>query len=109
MSEVLGVPQLLGRFARMAVASEVAADTATSMIAERVAATARAKAPVATGRLRDSITADKDRVYTDVEYAPFVEYGTATDPAQPFLRPAADEVGEATDALNAAAAILMRV
>lgn len=49
--------------------------------------------PVDTGRLRNSIThtTDEDSAYigTNVEYAPYVEYGTSKTIAQPFLEPAA--------------------
>lgn len=52
--------------------------------------------PVDTGRLRSSITVTQGRdgkgffvdVGTNVEYASYVEYGTARSPAQPFIRPA---------------------
>lgn len=52
--------------------------------------------PVDTGRLRSSITVTQGRdskgpfvdVGTNVEYASYVEYGTAKSPAQPFIRPA---------------------
>ena len=48
--------------------------------------------PVDTGRLRASITHDRDddTMYlgTNVEYAPYVELGTVNMDAQPFLRPA---------------------
>lgn len=56
--------------------------------------------PVDTGRLRNSIThvtrPDDNAVYigTNVEYAPYVEYGTARQEAQPFLRPAATRHGD---------------
>lgn len=50
--------------------------------------------PVDTGRLRNSIThqvnMSEKAVYvgTNVEYAPYVELGTKTQKAQPYLRPA---------------------
>lgn len=49
--------------------------------------------PVDTGRLRASITTRDSgpltwEVYTNVEYAPYVEYGTRYMAAQPFARPA---------------------
>lgn len=57
--------------------------------------------PVDTGRLRNSITHVLDsggravQVGTNVEYAPYVELGTARQKAQPYLRPAAvDHVSE---------------
>lgn len=62
----------------------------------RVEAAAIRGCPVDTGRLRSSIgrqvAVDQlglvGIVGTDVEYAPYVEYGTSRSPAQPFLRPA---------------------
>jgi HK97 gp10 family phage protein len=52
--------------------------------------------PVDTGRLRSSVTHELDQdaqgvvgiIGTDVDYAPFVEFGTSRASAQPFLRPA---------------------
>lgn len=60
---------------------------------------ARELAPVDTGRLRASIThipgRDGSGYYVDVgsnvEYAPFIEFGTSKQPAQPYLRPALAE------------------
>jgi HK97 gp10 family phage protein len=58
---------------------------------------AKKECPVDTGRLRSSIThlvqTSEDAVYigTNVEYAPYVELGTAHMKAQPFLVPAASE------------------
>lgn len=55
---------------------------------------AKLKAPVDTGRLRNSLThqveASEEAVYigTAVEYAPYVEFGTRRSKAQPFLEPA---------------------
>lgn len=62
-----------------------------------VEATAARLAPVDTGNLRASIVSEvrddvRDRVAgyvgTNVEYAPFQEFGTSRMDAQPFLRPA---------------------
>ena len=52
-----------------------------------------ALSPVKTGNLRGSISfkvesEDEARVGTNVEYAPYVEYGTKKMSAQPYLRPA---------------------
>jgi len=66
----------------------------------RIVRSAKQKAPVDTGRLRSSITLEEEtvdrfikvKVGTNVEYAPFVEFGTENQPAQPFLRPAARQV-----------------
>jgi HK97 gp10 family phage protein len=54
----------------------------------------RAKRIVDSGRLRDSITfkvsGDEVRVGTNVEYAPYLEYGTYKTDQRPYLRPALD-------------------
>lgn len=52
------------------------------------------------GRLRQSITvqqrdADTYRVGSNVEYAPYVEFGTRHQAAQPFMRPALEKVRRA--------------
>ncbi|MFU0812246.1 MAG: HK97 gp10 family phage protein [Atopobium sp.] len=61
---------------------------------------AKAKCPVDTGRLRNSIThvlkgGISPAVYigTNVEYGKYVEEGTSKHDAQPFLKPAATEHG----------------
>jgi HK97 gp10 family phage protein len=62
----------------------------------RVERVAKKLCPVDTGRLRASIThalgRDSQSVYcdvgTDVVYAPYVEFGTSRQAAQPYLRPA---------------------
>ena len=55
---------------------------------------AKLNAPVDTGMLRGSITTeevgDGFEVFTNVEYAPFLEYGTSKMAAQPFMEPALD-------------------
>lgn len=56
---------------------------------------AKEKAPVDTGRLRNSIShvSDSEAAYvgTNVEYAPYVELGTVKMAARPFLKPAVAE------------------
>jgi HK97 gp10 family phage protein len=58
---------------------------------------AKQRAPVLTGNLRRSITMEDGpgefeiNIGTDVEYAPFQEFGTSRMGARPFLRPAFDE------------------
>lgn len=57
------------------------------------------KCPVLTGNLRRSIHTEVEGsntyaqadVGTDVVYAPYVEFGTKRQAAQPYLRPALDE------------------
>lgn len=54
--------------------------------------------PVDTGNLSDRITHDKDNdsayVGTNVDYAPYVEFGTVKMRAQPYLKPAAQNHGD---------------
>lgn len=61
-------------------------------LAGEIAEAAKALAPVRTGRLRDSITVEASEPGAEVQalapYSGWVEYGTASTPAQPFLRPA---------------------
>lgn len=61
---------------------------------------AKRDAPLQYGRLRNSITpvAEDNRftsvVYSDVEYAPFQEFGTVKMGAQPFMMPAFERHSE---------------
>lgn len=61
-----------------------------------VAAGADARAPVDTGALAASYTPEMDgdtgTAGSNMEYAPYVEYGTVHSGAQPHLVPAADAV-----------------
>lgn len=70
-------------------------------IAVFVEAEAKLRTPVKTGHLRRSISHEtqsdentsKAYIGTNVEYAPYVEFGVASKniPAQPYLRPAIEE------------------
>lgn len=80
-----------------------------------IAQSAREKAPVDTGALRDSITTDVQvrgptsvsvEVGPSVDYADDVEFGSLRQQAQPYLRPAIDETEDA--AVEAAAEVLRR-
>ncbi len=79
------------------------------MVIEREA---RRNAPYLTGNLRSSIhtvvrSERKDvRAYigTNVEYAPYLEYGTSKMSARPFLRPALDS--KAREALSQVVRVL---
>ena len=60
---------------------------------------AKLACPVDTGRLRNSISHTHDKntayIYTNVEYAPYVEMGTKKMAARPYLKPAiADHIQE---------------
>lgn len=65
-------------------------------ITEDIAAGAGATAPIATGALAASYKADteglKGQAGSNIEYAPYVEYGTINSSAQPHLVPAAIRV-----------------
>lgn len=72
-------------------------DKKIEIIALMVEKEAKELCPVRTGRLRASIHAGKENKYThyvgtNVEYAPFVEFGTRKMRAQPYLRPAVKKV-----------------
>jgi HK97 gp10 family phage protein len=62
---------------------------------------AKTVVPVDTGALRASIqsevTGTEGAVYTDMFYAPFVEFSTVKMPAQPFMTPAAEAARQGFD------------
>lgn len=75
---------------------EVETEDALVRVGLQVQSKARSLCPVDTGRLRASIIMTKGRdgqgfyvqIGTNVSYARFVEFGTSTQRAQPFLTPA---------------------
>lgn len=74
-------------------------ENALEAIGMQVENHAKAKCPVDTGNLRNSIThtSDSESAYigTDVFYSGYVELGTSRQRAQPYLRPAVvDHVDE---------------
>lgn len=87
----------LGRFVDAQVVPGVVASVQAAC--DLIEQTAKIYCPVDTGRLRDSIHTTIDEsgktvvgtVSTDVEYAPYQEFGTYKMAAHPFLRPAYDE------------------
>lgn len=72
---------------------------------EEVVKIARRYVPVRTGKLRDSISGTVRHrgdsvsllVGSPVEYAYYVEFGTSRMSAQPYLRPALEELGPTFD------------
>jgi HK97 gp10 family phage protein len=98
---VEGIGRAIADLLKIQAATAAAGKVAEERGAEEVLQAAKAKVPVATGRLSDSLRvrreADDVFVGTDVEYAAFVEFGTHDAPAQPFLRPAADSAKPAFD------------
>ena len=73
-----------------------AAEKELQLTALEIERDAKLNAPVDTGMLRASITStgggSEYEIGTNIEYAPFVEFGTRYMAAQPFLLPAFDEV-----------------
>lgn len=74
----------------------------TSKVADDVLLNTRLRCPVLTGRLKRSYRKRLTgisrlramyRIATDVEYAPYVEFGTRYMHAQPHLGPAVEAVG----------------
>lgn len=82
------------------VIAEMDARKKLALLAIGAAAEGHAKAltPVDTGRLRNSIshTADDDAAYigTNVEYAPYVEFGSVHNKAHHMIKKAATEHGD---------------
>lgn len=66
-------------------------------IAEKIIYRVKRRTPVRSGRLRDgwnsSITPSKIIIYNDVDYAPYIEYGTPTIEPVGMLRTTLEEIG----------------
>jgi HK97 gp10 family phage protein len=86
---VITLAQLTAELAAEAVAVEAKAEVAQKLASEVGADAARSYAPVLTGTLRDSIQVDEDGYSSELEYAPFVEFGTSDTAPQPFIEPSA--------------------
>lgn len=92
-TNIQGLPELLRQLDQQLSRIEDLVEQQTQTTAEAIAATARELAPVASGRLRDSIQAVRAsggfyKVGTDVPYAAAKELGLRNSPAKPFLFPA---------------------
>jgi HK97 gp10 family phage protein len=106
---VEGVSEVLKSLNRLGREISEAVVPATLQAAQVLQTAIQQRAPVRTGRLRDSILVEiteqtPNRVEVEVgptvPYADDVEFGTSRSPAQPYLRPAIDENLQAvTDAL----------
>jgi len=94
---VEGLDKLVDRLARARADKYIRAAMQRSVLL--VERGAKMKAPVDTGRLRSSITGEVRGVGADVvgvvgsnvEYAPYQEFGTSRMRAHPYLRPAFQE------------------
>lgn len=96
-STVRGLTSLLTKLGAMPPGFEDATRLEVKRSALNVQSGARRRAPVDTGRLRNSITHELTEgglnatVGTNVEYAPFQEFGTRRNAARPFLFPALEQ------------------
>jgi len=100
---IVGLDRTIAMFEEAVIAADVAAQAGQDALGEDVLNQARSLVPVLTGNLRDSLTYEQGRVYTDVVYAGQVEFGGAHNPPEPYLRPAADTAD--TDAAAGAAKV----
>lgn len=89
---MITIEQLIAEMVRQTATIDAEVEVAQRVAADAGVKDAQSRAPVLTGTLRNSITADEDGFGTDVPYAPFVEFGTAYMAPQPFIGPAADVV-----------------
>jgi HK97 gp10 family phage protein len=96
---VLGVPQTIAAFERLALEAEAGKPIATEAGGQLVAAVMRNQAPKDTGRLAASIQVRRDGddaiVGADVAYDRFVQKGTRYMEAQPYAEEALDETSKA--------------
>lgn len=95
--EVRGIPQAKRLLATIPVESAKIVRREIRRSALNVQAGAKRRAPVDTGRLRNSIATAFENggltglIGTNVEYAKFVEFGTRRARAKPYLHPAFEE------------------
>jgi HK97 gp10 family phage protein len=85
--------KLESKLSAIADAADGAVSEALFRTAADIVGIAKQLAPIDTGALKQSIGAIPQSstsvvIGSDKEYAPYVEYGTADSPAQPFLTPA---------------------
>lgn len=93
MSKILGLDKLSKQLSKIREGAYV--EKGLTKTALRIDRDAKMNCPVDTGNLRGSITFDVNgdcaEIGTNVEYAPYVEYGTLHQPAKPFLGPAFED------------------
>ncbi len=94
---VVGLPNARARLAELVQVTNGFGVTRALMAGALIVQnSAKERAPFLTGNLRRSIHSEvQDPMHvvvgTDVEYAPYLEFGTSRMPARPYLRPAFDE------------------
>ena len=86
-----GIFEITSRLQRHISRLETSAENVTKELARHSYEKALRLVPVRTGTLRASIRCEGNRVFTRCPYAKAVENGTFARPAQPFMRPSADE------------------
>ena len=104
MTAPIDAARAAARVRGMGARLESAAAEAVRQSAEAALSAAQSRAPVRTGRLRDSLSARAEgtaSVSTSCGYAAAVELGTSRQPARPFLLPAAQAQRLALPALAA--------
>lgn len=95
--KIEGLEAAIKTFHQMPLRFEREIPDALFEIATKIKEDARRLAPYRTGALRASIVAEvlndgmSARVYTDLYYAPFMEFGTRYITPRPFLAPAVQQ------------------
>lgn len=97
----LDTRQFMAGLERLASSVDTRATMVLGLVGNAVVSDMQSKAPVGTGRLRDSIRAETGRdmlgSYVDVSvepfYASFKEWGTSRNGAHPFFRPGLERAG----------------
>ena len=99
MITVIGIDSTIAKFLGLAAATEAIAEEAARQAAEPIEAAAKARVPVDTGALQDSIHIESEvengvadaRVVAGGESAPYAVFVEFAPDNEPFLRPAADD------------------
>lgn len=91
--KVSGTDKLAKEFKRLGKKGKITFSEITKISANEIEAQAKKNVPKDTGKLSQSIKSEKIkeltyRVTAYENYAPFVEYGTRFQDAQPYLEPA---------------------
>lgn len=90
-----GMTRLADRMLNAIPAVQRAIEGAVEKAVDEIHTDATSAAPVLTGELKGSIEKEVDgthgRVFTELRYAQYVEFGTYKDQPQPFMTPAGDK------------------
>lgn len=91
-SVVSNLPEVIAGLTRVGIQVEAADEVTERTAAEIVAARAAQLAPRLTGHLAASTDDSGGLVIANTDYAGYVEYGSRHNKAQPFMRPAKDQM-----------------